>query len=154
NGLGLDDERITRLINSSNNHKAPTIPVGKKALGDKQPIYVEKSKHDDHWHAAGPDPHIWLGMDEAVTIVQLISQALQEKDAAHKSDYQTRADAYIAEIKKLRGEGEKQLKGKKGILITTHDSVRYFARSFGLSIAGNIQVQPGIEGDADKLKTL
>jgi zinc transport system substrate-binding protein len=156
NGLGLDDERITRLVNSAGNSKVKLIRVGKSALDklNKEPFYAEKTKHDDHWHPAGPDPHVWLGLDEAIAMVQLISQALQEKDPEHKEDFRKRAAAYIQELKKLRHDGEKKLKGKEGIIITTHDSLRYFAKPFDLKIKGNIQIQPGVEADADKLKAL
>src|SRR5262249_55497714 len=132
NGLGLDDEKITRLVNSAHNDKLEAIAVGKNALEklNAKPIQVEKSKHDDHWHPAGPDPHVWLGLDEAAAMVQLINQALQQRDPEHKDDFSKRAGAYIGELKKLREEGARKLKGKKGIIITTHDSLRYFAKGF------------------------
>src|SRR5207253_725367 len=51
--------------------------------------------------------------------------------------------------------GRKELAGKKNRrLISTHESLGYFARAFQLQIVGAIQVRAGVEPDAAKLKTL
>lgn len=155
NGLGLDDEKIKRLASSAG--KRPDVRgVGPEALkhAEREIFHAEKTKHGDHWHAAGTDPHVWLGLDEAAGMVRVICRALQRVDAVNNDDYEKRAEAYLARLKALRAEGQKKLAGRKGKIVTTHDSLRYFARNFELTILGNIQIQPGIEADLSRLPEL
>jgi zinc transport system substrate-binding protein len=153
NGFGLDDEKLRRLSSSS---RAELIALAEQALAESklETLQVGKTKHLDHWHAAGPDPHVWLGLEEACAMVDVIRRALQRVDGANRDEYEKRAEVYIGRLKALHAEGQQKLAGKKSKIITTHDSLRYFARNFGLDIIANIQIQPGIEADADKLQNL
>jgi zinc transport system substrate-binding protein len=163
NGLGLD-EFVTKLVNSSGNRTIKVVEVG-EAIPDKQLLAVaeEEPEHkgakDEHHHHGDHDPHVWLGLPEAVIMVQRIRDELIGIDPEHKDGYTKRADNYIKELEGLREHGRKVLADKKNPrLIATHDSLRYFARSFQpeakLEIVGNIQINPGLAPDAAKLKEL
>src|SRR5262249_5242647 len=61
-------------------------------------------------------------------------------DAGHADLYQKNADVYLAKLKKLHEDGNKQLKGVKDVpIITFHESMSYFAESFHLNILGSIR---------------
>ena len=154
NGLGLDDEKVKRLANSSGNNNAQVLAVAEKAIKESARLKIGEIHHGDHVHAAGPDPHVWLGLDEAADMVRFICDALQKLDPAHAADFQKRADAYIHKLEDLRRHGEYVFKDKKAKIITMHESFGYFARGFKLKLLDSIQVQPGIEADAGKLKDL
>jgi zinc transport system substrate-binding protein len=161
NGLGLD-EFITKLINSSGNRGISVVEVG-DAIPEKQRIAIHEDEHDHkpgegHQHGEH-DPHVWLGLPEAVIMVNCIRDNLSHIDPDHKDGYAQRAAAYVKELEDLRKYGEKVLGSKKNPrFIATHDSLRYFARSFDmkprLEIVGNIQVRAGVPTDAAQLKAL
>jgi len=130
------------------------LAVAEKAIKESARLKIGEIHHGDHVHAAGPDPHVWLGLEEAADMVRFISDTLQKLDPAHAADFQKRADAYIRKLEDLRRHGEYALKDKKAKIITMHESFGYFARGFKLKLLDTIQVQPGIEADAGKLKDL
>src|SRR2546423_9008195 len=117
NGLGLDDEKVKRLANSSGNGKAQVLAVAEKAIKESARLKIGEIHHGDHVHAAGPDPHVWLGLDEAADMVRFICDALQKLDSAHAADFQKRADAYIGKLQDLRRRGQALFKDKKAKII-------------------------------------
>jgi zinc transport system substrate-binding protein len=110
-------------------------------------------KHD-HSHAEGGhahhhgkwDPHIWLGIPEVITMVNNIRDELCEIDSAHADEYKKNAEGYIATLTKLHEDGKKLLADKKvKRIISFHEALGYFARSFDLEIADVIETGPGDE---------
>jgi zinc transport system substrate-binding protein len=168
NGLGLD-EFVSKLVNSSGNRGLSVVEVG-EAIPEKQLLKIDEDEHDHghgHDHKAGDshdhhgehDPHVWLGLPEAVIMVNCIRDNLCRIDPDHTEGYTQRAATYVKELEDLKKYGEKELGSKKNPrFIATHDSLRYFARSFDikpkLEIVGNIQVRAGIGVDAAQLKSL
>lgn len=159
NGLGLD-EFATKLIGDA---QVDIYKVGDQLPHDlllhadfEESEHMHKGKdgkackheHGDH------DPHVWLGIPQAQSMVEKIRDKLQAIDPAHKEGYAQRAQAYLAELQKVHDYGVEKFKGKKNrALITTHDALRYFAEAFELEIEGSIQ-QAEEEADAVKLANL
>jgi ABC-type Zn uptake system ZnuABC Zn-binding protein ZnuA len=175
NGLGLDEQIAEKLKSSSDNNKLEVVEVAEDAIpkqrlierdehehemdkGDKHEHEKEKGgkHHDDgHEHHGKFDPHVWLGLPEAILMVKKIEEVLAKADPAHKASYEKRARAYADELKELHADGKKALAGKKNRkLIATHDSLRYFARAFDLEVVENIQPQAGVEPNAADLARL
>jgi len=159
NGLELDVAKLAKLVNSSGNRNVKLVEVAQAVpksdllpIGDEED---EPSEGPGHHHAGQFDPHVWLGLPEAVTMVNLIRDELIQIDPEHKPGYTQRAAAYVKELEDLREYGRKVLGARRNPrLIATHDSLRYFARSFNLEIVGNIQVRPGVPSDARQLAEL
>jgi zinc transport system substrate-binding protein len=153
NGLGLDDDKITRLAGSSGK-KADSIAVAEKAVQNL--IIGKEVDHGDHKHPAGPDPHVWLGPKEAMAMVAVVRDAMVQIDPANKDKYSQRAEAYLEKLRELEQLGVKSFKDKKANIITMHGALKYFERNFDgkLKIVDNIQLVPGIEADAGKLADL
>jgi ABC-type Zn uptake system ZnuABC Zn-binding protein ZnuA len=154
NGLGLDEDFATVLANSANNPSLKVVEVGEDER--LRPMLRKMAAHEHeekdgkghkHAHKHGEnDPHIWLGLPEAVEIVKVIRDKLSEADKPHADDYKKNADAYIAKLQALQKEGEAAFKNKKNKkLISFHDSLGYFARTFGLDIVKTIQPVAGEE---------
>src|SRR5262249_59864715 len=116
--------------------------------------FLQPVKHGDHEHPPGPDPHAWLGLDEAVAMVKEISTILQKLDPSHAAEFQKRGDAYVQGLDALRKLGHEQFRGKTGSLVPIHDSLGYFARTFGLKVLDKIHVRPGLEADGQKFQEL
>lgn len=160
NGLGLD-EWITVVKNSTGNQELKVVEVG-ESLPDKKLLKIgehehehEEEAHGHHHHHGEYDPHAWLGIDEAILMLEKIRDELSTLDPAHKEAFRKNADKYIGELKKLHEYGKEKFAMKKNKrIIATHDSLRYFARSFGLDVVAHIMPQPGVEADANKLKQL
>lgn len=158
NGLSMDDF----VLKMAGDNK--TVEIFK--VGDALPHELLEHgaacehKHKDKdgkecKHDCEHDPHVWLGLEQAIAMVEKIRDKLQALDPAHKDGYGQRATAYIGELKKLQEYGKEAFKDKKNRnIITTHDSLRYFAREFELEIEDSIQPRPGIEADAVKLAKL
>jgi ABC-type Zn uptake system ZnuABC Zn-binding protein ZnuA len=158
NGLGLD-ESLARLV-TDNHLKVKVVEAG-EAIPEDELIRRGKEEQEEHEHGKGGhehgqfDPHVWLGIPEAIHMVEHIRDVLAEQDPAHKDAYARRAREYVGQLRELHEYGKKSLGGKKNRkIIATHESLGYFARAFGLEVLGHIQPQPGTEADATGLQKL
>ena len=154
-GLGLDEWTQKILNSSGNKEKIKFVEVGEMAgaIKEEKDDKEEKGGHDHHH--GDSDPHVWLGIPESIKMVNAIRDSLQEIDPKNKDGYAKRAAAYVKELEKLLADGKAELKIKKNKkLIATHESLRYFGKSFGLEILDSIQPRPGIEADSAKMTSL
>ena len=115
--------------------------------------HEEGEDHDDHGdeedehghaHAHGSeDPHFWFDADFAIASVEAIADALDA--LAPAANFGQRADAYIAEINAVDAEVRQTLAGlsdSQRLLVTFHDAFGYFARRYGLTVAGFVVEGP------------
>jgi ABC-type Zn uptake system ZnuABC Zn-binding protein ZnuA len=159
-GLELEkDELVDRLKKNSNNRDVRIVELGetrKLELRLLRMAGAAKEGKDEHGHKHGEsDPHIWLGIPEAILMVEKIRDELSDVDPSHKQGYRRRAAEYVKQLQDLQEYGRNTLKGKKtNKLIAMHDSLRYFARSFGLEVVGSIQPRPGVEADGKQMAKL
>lgn len=101
--------------------------------------------HSDHDHAEHANPHLWLDPQLAAHGVSNILAALQNIDPAHAATYATNAYAYVARLKKLDNDTRKILAGLTNrAIVTYHDAFPYFARRYGLEIAGMVEEVPEV----------
>ncbi|MCE9565093.1 MAG: zinc ABC transporter substrate-binding protein [Planctomycetes bacterium] len=159
NGIGLEGDKPTKIKKGSGNKNLKIIELGARIPQDKLcegSCTHDHGDGDDHsGHDHGKDPHIWLSPDYAIMMVEGIRDELKLADAPHAADYDRRATEYIAKLKKLKEDGLALLKDKKDRkLVTFHDSMTYFAKSFDLDIVGVVQKNPGSEPSEPQLKKL
>jgi zinc transport system substrate-binding protein len=148
NGLGLDDKFVERLTART---KVPTLNVG-NALPAAMLMDLGESEDDGHHHNGAHDPHIWLGPPQAMEIADVIAAELAKIDAPHKEGYQKRAAKLKDDLKKLQADGQARFKDKKSRkVVTLHDSMGYFAKAFGLEVAGSIQIEPHEDADPGRI---
>lgn len=141
NGLQLDDDASARLLQMS--RKGTVRPI---KVGDEIPHDLLEHNHEDepadpkdkgHHHHGDHDPHVWLGLEQARAMVDVIATELTKLDAEHKADFEKNAIAYKKELAELESYGKKQFAGVKNrSIITMHESLGYFAKTFDLKIAG------------------
>jgi zinc transport system substrate-binding protein len=152
-GLTLDDSFADKMAKLGQRPELQYVRLG-NSIKPKLIALKEKVKHGDHWHE-GHDPHAWLGVDEAIAMVEVVRDTLVKADGANGADYTKNAKDYIERLKKLKEEGRARIaKGKHKRIITHHDSLRYFARCFGVEIAGVIERDPGAEPSGNHLAAL
>lgn len=155
NGLTLDESFAGALKNAAGKDDLRLIEVAEEL---PNLIRIAHEHHDNgpgHHHHGEFDPHAWLGITEAVHMVEHIRDALAAVNPERSATYNKNAAAYVERLQALRAEGMKQLAGKKNRkLVTFHESLAYFARSFDLAIVGSIEQRPGVEPDEGQMKKL
>jgi zinc transport system substrate-binding protein len=156
NGLGLE-EFVEKLVNSSGKKSLIVARVG-EAVAEKSRLPLEhnhaKDKdHAGHHHHGEFDPHVWLGIPEAKAMVEKIRDELTKVNPERKDVYAKNAVDYLAKLDALQEYGNQRL-GKHRKVITMHDSMGYFAKSFGIDVVGSIQINPGEEPAGPKLAEL
>ena len=112
----------------------------------------EEGEHDGHGHGA-EDPHFWFDADFAIAAVEAIAEALSELAPAAADGFNERAEAYIAEIRETDAELRAifaELPEERRLLVTFHDAFGYFARRYGLTVAGFVVEGPeqGVSAEA------
>lgn len=157
NGLGLDDKLAAKLTKAAANKNLKLIDLGSRV--DKK-FLVDGVCNHDHDHGAHDhddltDPHVWVGLNHAVTFVDAIRDELKHVDSANAANYDRRAAEYTTKLKKLQADGTAQLKDKKERqFVAYHGSLTYFAKSLGLETPEVIQKTPGKEPTAKDLEEL
>jgi ABC-type Zn uptake system ZnuABC Zn-binding protein ZnuA len=151
NGLGLDDKNVERIKGSIGGDAkavalADAIPKDRLHHHDEDEGH-DKDKKDAHDHDHGEyDPHVWLGLPEAVLMVGKVRDELTALDPAHADGYRQRAADTVARLNKLHADGKAMLKDKKERkLVSFHESLGYFAPALDLKIAGVIEPQANVE---------
>ena len=114
----------------------------------------EGEAHDDEI-----DPHWWQDPRNAILAVEAIRDAVGDADPDNRRAYERNARAYIAELRSLDDEIERcmqRVPPEKRKLVTTHDSLGYFADRYDLEVIGSVipslstQAQPSAK-DVDAL---
>ncbi|MFZ6014779.1 MAG: metal ABC transporter substrate-binding protein [Patescibacteria group bacterium] len=117
--------------------------------------HEEDHEAEDHEEGAMKDPHYWLSVKNAKIIAGNIADVLIEQDPANKMEYQNNLQNYLNELDELEVDLKNELQGlEKRELIVFHESWNYFAKEYGLKIAGVVQLSPGKEPTPAQLAEL
>jgi ABC-type Zn uptake system ZnuABC Zn-binding protein ZnuA len=156
NGLGLEDELARKLVSGTGNKAVKLVALGESIPADMR-LKGECHHHGDgeHNHHHGDDPHVWLGVPQAIICVEKIRDELKAIDPERAAGYDTRAAEYVAKLRKLHADGTAMLKGKtERKIVTFHESLNYFAQTYGLDVVGVIEEIAGSEPNAEELKEI
>ncbi len=116
----------------------------------------QQANHDEHGHGS-EDPHFWFDADLAIASVEAIAAALTELAPDAADAFAGRAQDYITEIRAADADARElldALPAERRYLITFHDAFGYFARRYGLSIAGFVVEGPEQGVSAEAIKDL
>lgn len=133
----------------------PKIPMVTPALqgedAEQTAVHHRKPQgqahsHDGHHHDRdGHDPHVWLAPLVRIQAAAIL-KALIEIDPAHRQDYETNYDRFIAAIDALHRDLKVVFAGREGMqFVVFHPSWGYFAKTYALE-----QVPVEVEGKAPK----
>jgi ABC-type Zn uptake system ZnuABC Zn-binding protein ZnuA len=103
------------------------------------------------------NPHLWLDVQNGMTYVERIRDALASVDPAGADIYRTNADRYLAELRTLDGKvtaAVDSIPPERRKLVTFHDAYPYLARRYGLQIVGFVAKSPGKEPSAQEVSDL
>jgi zinc/manganese transport system substrate-binding protein len=113
----------------------------------------------DSVKATGDDPHWWQDPRNAILAAEAVRDALADADPDGRRAYERNAGAYVEKLRALDDEIERCMRRvppEKRKLVTTHDSLGYFAERYGVEVVGSVipalstQAQPSAK-DVDDL---
>ncbi|MEH1900844.1 metal ABC transporter solute-binding protein, Zn/Mn family [Nostoc sp.] len=143
NGYNLEPNLI-KLIKATKN-TAPKIAVGQLAVSKPQK-FQKGGKNVT-------DPHLWHNTKNAIRMVEVINSNLRKLESSD-------AEAYTSNTKKITNELTQldswikstitSIPTKERKLVTTSDALSYYAKAYGLSLAGGLQ---GISSDENLTAT-
>ena len=94
--------------------------------------------HDAHGHGA-LDPHFWFDPARVEVAVKAIAARLSAIDPESTDLYFANASAYGEELDELHAWTQEQVKlvsPERRLLVTSHDSLSYFAELYGFEVVG------------------
>jgi ABC-type Zn uptake system ZnuABC Zn-binding protein ZnuA len=84
---------------------------------------------------------MWLDPNNVIVYAENIRDALTQLDPAGEAVYKSNTDSYVAQLKTLDSwiqEQVGQIPPEKRVLITNHESLGYFAKRYGFTMAGTV----------------
>ena len=116
-------------------------------------------EEDGHGHVHGPEnPHFWFDPIRVMVAIDAIAARFAKLDPAHADVYFTNAAAYDEALDELHHWIEHEVSevppGRR-LLVTSHDSFRYFAERYGFEVVGVILgVTTDVEASAEHMAEL
>ena len=120
----------------------------------------EEHEEDDHGHAhahGDEDPHYWFDTELAGAAIAAIADELGHLNPDASDVFSDRLELYLAEIENADAEVRALLEGVPDhhrLLVTFHDAFGYFARRYGLEVAGFVVEGPEQGVSTQALTTL
>lgn len=124
---------------------------------------IEHSHHDHdhghdhaHGHDHGPiDMHFWLDPDNALVLVDAITEQLSLKDPSHRAQYEQNAKTLKKEIKDTDAKLKQSMSPiRSKAYLVFHDGYQYFEHHYGLNAVGAITADPELPVSIERLKTI
>ncbi|HEY1172935.1 MAG TPA: metal ABC transporter substrate-binding protein [Verrucomicrobiae bacterium] len=113
---------------------------------------VDRSQGDVH--AAG-NPHYLLNPDNGKIVAKHLAAHFSKVDPANAGVYSKNLSDFETALDAKTKEWSGSLQSFQGIkVVTYHKSFEYFAKRFGLVVAGQIEPKPGIEPSPTYISTL
>jgi zinc transport system substrate-binding protein len=150
-GVGFEKAWLKRIGASNPAMTVVHTDEGIQKLPMSTHHHHEDDKHHQKDHHAGhdhgtPDPHIWLSPPLVMVQASNIVKALQEVDAANRSEYEANYRAFVTRVRDLDGELRRLFSGREGMeFMVFHPAWGYFAEAYGLR-----QVPIEVEGKDPK----
>jgi zinc/manganese transport system substrate-binding protein len=153
-GVGLEIW-VTPLVRNSGNPSLLVVTTSKGIAlirNHEQPDGAAQTVQDPH-HAG--NPHVWLDPENAKIMMRHITESFIRVDPDHASDFRDNQAAYLRQLDQLQAELAERLRSiADRRVVVHHPAWPYFARRFGIKIAGEIVSQSGAEPSAHHLQAL
>ena len=110
---------------------------------------------DDHAHSDDIDSHIWLSPDNAVLIVQRITDRLCDIDSANANQYRSNSRQLVERLHRLDDELSARLSPVHEVpYIVFHDAYHYLEQRYDLNAVGSVSVSPERQPGAHRIHEL
>nr|BAL55965.1 periplasmic solute binding protein [uncultured Planctomycetota bacterium] len=147
NGLGLEGF-LMPMVRGSGRRDLRVLRVAEELRKQGVSlIEVPGYEHHGHVHGPGADPHVWLGLEEAQQIAQVICDTLCELKPEHRQIFTQRLGEVCERLRELKKLAD-PLRETTGALATAHDAFRYLGRSiFGSDYEDRLLAVRGLHGE-------
>ncbi|MDX2187890.1 MAG: zinc ABC transporter substrate-binding protein [Opitutaceae bacterium] len=153
NGLGLEPWLERATSEAKGNRLRVTASDGIDPL--KGNSCSADHDHADHDHAhAEVDPHAWHDLANVLVYVGNIEKGLAAANPTRAAEYAARASAYKARIRELDTEARARMAALPPAsrrFVTSHDSLAYFGRAYGIEIIAIAGLRPDREPSARQM---
>lgn len=151
-GLGLDGWSDA-IVSGSRNRSIDLVDCSKGVdVLEKPQGKVDASMGDVHPEG---NPHYWLDPRNGQIMARTIADALVKADPAGATIYEAGLAKFLKDLEARRAAWEAKMAPFRGqAVFTYHSSWPYFAKAFGLRIAGKVEPVPGIPPNARHLSGL
>lgn len=129
NGYNLEPGLIKLMKTAGSN--VPQIAVGEVV----QPLDFQYKGQTQ------PDPHVWGDVKNAIAMVEAIRDALIKLSPEDREFFTKNAATEVEKLRKLDTWVKAQIDTippNRRLLITTHDAFQYYAKAYGLEVAGTL----------------
>lgn len=148
NGLGLEEE-LEDLLESAASDGATVLRLGEHVdpltTGEEDQHADEdedqRADEDEHDHEGGLDPHFWLDPVRMADAARALAMTIGQLDGAPSSDWDASGQAVAEDLLAVHEDVESILDAvPEGcrVLVTAHDSLRYFAARYDFEIIGSV----------------
>ncbi|MBI4430509.1 MAG: zinc ABC transporter substrate-binding protein [Candidatus Omnitrophica bacterium] len=156
NGLDLEVWRDPLLIAAGNpnflGNAGRSIDLSRGISLVGIPAAVSRAEGDIHLFG---NPHFWMDPENAEVMAKTLAEGLANLYPAEADTFKRRAEEFNARLdRKLKEWLERMAPYKSAAVIVQHRSWPYFMNRFGLIIAGEIELRPGIPSTAKHLAGL
>ncbi|MCS7161663.1 MAG: metal ABC transporter substrate-binding protein [Gemmatales bacterium] len=147
NGLGLEGFLVPMIRGSGRRDLRVIRAAEELAKRGGALIEVPGYEHHGHMHGPGNDPHVWLGLEEAEQLAEIICETLCEMRPENRAFFQQRLGQVRQRLAELRKLAE-PLRTTQGAVVTAHDAFRYLGRSvFGPGYEERLLAVRGLHGE-------
>ena len=136
-------------------------PSGKKLTVVRHPSHGSAEEADAHGHdhdeGGEIDPHAWHDVRNAMHYASRIMDALVRSYPEHAEAFRKRGDAYLRELSDLHAYATTRLASipeAQRKLVTSHDSLGYLGRTYGLTLVPVSGSRPDLEPSAKQVAQL
>ena len=139
NGLQLE-EPTKRMAEENRKTGAKIVELGAEVLPESEWIFDFSFPKEE----GRPNPHLWTDPTYARRYADIIRRELSAQDEDNAPAYQRNYDAFAARIDafdRAMRESFATLPPERRKLLTYHDAYAYFARTYGWTVIGAIQVE-------------
>ena len=153
---GEEEELAEMVLEIVEKVEAGQIAAG-DAIEEIEHITSEgEEEHDDHGHGIH-DPHFWFDPVRVKTVVNDMAARLAVLDPDRGDTYRANAASYNVKLDELHAWTKEQVDAvpeERRLLVTSHDSLGYFADLYGFEVVGVVfgvstETEPSAEDLAD-----
>jgi ABC-type Zn uptake system ZnuABC Zn-binding protein ZnuA len=138
NGLKLEDP-TKELAAESLEDGAQVVELGTKTLPKREYLYDFSFPRD----GGKPNPHLWTNPPYAKRYGRIAANVLARRDPAHRAEYEANYRAFAAKVDELDAAmktASASMTAAERTLLTYHDAYAYFARHYGWTVIGAVQL--------------
>jgi zinc/manganese transport system substrate-binding protein len=121
-----------------------------ESAGEPLPPYEDAQAAEHAEEENSEDPHVWMDPTRVAEALPSLADALADADPANAEAYRRRAEVYQEQLLALDREIERALRpipAPERELVTSHDSLGYFADRYGFDVVATAFPATGAEAE-------